>query len=57
MNRMGDVHKKTDHAEREQDRRIIADQLKKDAEATALEKRKWDASRQQNVDVKKQLDK
>ena len=53
MNRMGDVQKKTDHAEREHDRRILADQLKKDAEATQNEKRKRDASRQRNVDVKK----
>ena len=50
---MGDVNKKTDHAEKEHDRRILADQLKKDAEATQVEKRKRDASRQRNVDVKK----
>ena len=57
MGRMGDVYKKTDHAEREQDRRTLEQQLKKDKDAEAAEKRKRDASRQRNVDIKKELDK
>lgn len=57
MGRMGDVYKKTDHAEREQDRRTLEQQLRKDKDAEVKEKRKRDASRQRNVDIKKELDK
>lgn len=53
MNRMGDVYKKTDAAEREQDKRTLAEQLKKDKEAEAKEQRKRDLSRKRNIDVKK----
>lgn len=57
MNRMGEVYKKTDHAEREQDRKTLEEQLKKNKEAELGEKKKRDLSRQRNMNIKKELDK
>ncbi len=53
MNRMGDVYKKTDHAEKEQDRKTLQEQLEKNKVFEANEKEKRDLSRKQNIDIKK----
>ena len=45
MNRMGDVLKKSDAAERAQDKRILDQQLQKDKEAEMADKRKKDRAR------------
>ena len=46
MNSMGDVSKKTDAAERAQDKRILDQQLQKDREAEKADKQKKDRARQ-----------
>ena len=53
MNSMGEVHKKTDHAERAQDRKTLKEQLAKDKKAEDADKQKRERSRQQNIDIKK----
>ena len=45
MDSMGDVLKKSDHAEREQDKRILAQQMQKDREAEQADKNKKDRAR------------
>ena len=53
MNRMGEVYKKTDDAEKAQDRKTLKEQLEKDKAAAAEEKKKRETSRQLNIDIKK----
>ena len=56
MNRMGDVVKKSDAAEREFDRKILRDQLQKDKQAAEAERKVMELSRQRNRQIKVSLD-
>lgn len=57
MNSMPDVSKKTDAAERAQDKRILEQQLEKDRQANKADKEKKDRARQQNLKMLEALDK
>jgi hypothetical protein len=57
MDSMCEVLKKSDHAERMQDKRILAQQMQKDREAEVAEKRKRDNARQANLKMLEALDK
>lgn len=56
INRMGEVFKKSDTAERAHDKRILEQQLLKDKEAEKAEKQKKDRARQQNLRMLEELD-
>lgn len=56
MDRMGDVFKKSDAAEKEFDMRILRDQLKKDKEAEERETKTKRMMRERDIEVKKTLD-
>ena len=57
MDRMGDVIRKTDEAEKEQDKRLLAQQLQKDKEAERLEQKKRDDIAKKNQECTKLLGK
>ena len=57
MDSMGEVYKKSDAAERAQDKRILEQQLQKDREAEKADKQKKDRARQQNIKMLEALDK
>ena len=57
MDSMGEVYKKSDAAERAQDKRILEQQLQKDREAEKADKLKKDRARQQNIKMLEALDK
>jgi hypothetical protein len=56
MDRMGDVVKKNQNAEKEFEARLLRDQLKKDAEAAERDRKKKELARKRDIDVLAALD-
>ena len=56
MNKMGEVLKKSDAAEKAEDVRILNQQLEKDKQAAKREQEQANHARQLNIQIKKELD-